>query len=369
MTSDTWPTWPQWTGDDLEAVRAVLDSGSWHGVDAPAVRGFERRWAEYTGSRHAICAANGTDTLLLALRALGAGPGDEVIVPAYTFLATATSVALAGATPVFADIDADTYCLDPAAVEAAVTPRTVAVIAVHLGGHPADLDALGAVCRRGGLALIEDAAHAHGARHRDRPVGALADVGSWSFQGSKNLTAGEGGALTTNDDGLAERVRSLRNQGRTAGGAWYEHHVLGWNSRLTGMQAALLSTGLDRLPDQVRAREAAAGYLDERLTGMVTPQGRAPWATVHAHHLYLFRYHRGPVPEFVETLRALGIPAGPGYPVPLYRQPLFAGRYDGVHLPETERACRETVWLPHELLLAPVDRMAEVVTAVEKAVR
>ncbi|SCL26636.1 dTDP-4-amino-4,6-dideoxygalactose transaminase [Micromonospora rhizosphaerae] len=368
MTGD-WPTWPQWTDADLTAVREVIDSGRWNGVDAPAVTDFEQRWAAYTGARHAICAANGTDSLLLGLRALGVGPGDEVIVPAYTFLATASAVALAGATPVFADIDPDSYCLDPAAVDAAVTPRTAAVIAVHLGGHPADMDALGALCRRRGLALVEDAAHAHGARHRDRPVGALADLASWSFQGSKNLTAGEGGALTTNDDGIAERMRSLRNQGRVAGGAWYEHHVLGWNSRLTAMQAALLRAGLDRLTAQVAAREAAAGYLDEHLPGTVTPQGRAPWVTVHAHHLYLFRYGRGPVGEFVEALRALDIPAVPGYPVPLYRQPLFAGRYDGVHLPETERACRETVWLPHELLLAPVERMAEVVAAVEKATR
>ncbi|MER7332782.1 MULTISPECIES: DegT/DnrJ/EryC1/StrS family aminotransferase [unclassified Micromonospora] len=364
-----WPSWPQWTEHDLEAVRAVLDSGAWNGVDAPAVTAFERRWAEHTGARHAITAANGTDALLLGLRALGIGPGDEVIVPAYTFLATASSVALAGATPVFADIDPDSYCLDPAAVDTAVTARTAAVIAVHLGGHPADLDALGALCRRHGLALIEDAAHAHGARHRDRPVGALADLGSWSFQGSKNLTAGEGGALTTNDDALAERIRSLRNQGRVTGGAWYEHHVLGWNSRLTAMQAALLCAGLDRLPGQVRAREAAAGYLDQHLRGTVTPQGRAPWVAVHAHHLYLFRHDRGPVGELVEALRGLGVPAVPGYPVPLYRQPLFADRYPGLHLPETERACRETVWLPHQLLLAPVERMAEVVTAVEKAQR
>jgi dTDP-4-amino-4,6-dideoxygalactose transaminase len=368
MTKD-WPTWPQWTDADLDAVRAVIDSGVWNGVDAPAVTAFEQRWADYTGSRHTVCAANGTDSLVIVLRALGVSAGDEVIVPAYTFLATASSVALAGATPVFADIDPDSYCLDPAAVEAAVTPRTAAVIAVHLGGHPADLDALGALCRRRGLALIEDAAHAHGACHRDRPVGALADIGSWSFQGSKNLTAGEGGALTTNDDDLAARVRSLRNQGRTAGGAWYEHHALGWNSRLTAMQAALLSTGLNRLPGQVEAREAAAGYLDTHLAGAVTPQGRAPWVTTHAHHLYLFRYDRSPVEEFVEALRALGVPATPGYPVPLYRQPLFADRYDRVYLPETERACRETVWLPHELLLAPVERMAEVVTAVEKTLR
>lgn len=364
-----WPKWPQWTQADVDAVRAVIDSGAWNGVDAPAVTAFERRWAEYTGARHAICAANGTDTLVLALRALGVGAGDEVIVPAYTFLATASAVALAGATPVFADIDPESYCLDPAAVAAAVTPRTAAVIVVHLGGHPADLDALSEVCRRHQLALIEDAAHAHGARHRGRPVGALGDIGSWSFQGSKNLTSGEGGALTTNDDALAERVRSLRNQGRVAGGAWYEHHVLGWNSRLTALQAALLATGLDRLPAQVEAREAAAAYLDTHLPDSVTPQGRAPWVTTHAHHLYLFRYDRGPVEEFVAAVRAQGVPATPGYPVPLYRQPLFAEEHKDVYLPETERACRQTVWLPHELLLAPVERMAEVVTAVRAALR
>ena len=365
MTND-WPTWPQWTDADLDAVRTVIESGAWNGVDAPAVTEFERRWASYTGARHAICAANGTDTLVLALKALEIGPGDEVIVPAYTFFATASAVKLAGAQPVFADIDPESFCLDPAAVEAAVTPRTAAVIAVHFAGHPADMDGLGAVCRRHGLALVEDAAHAHGARHADRPVGAIGDIGSWSFQGSKNLTAGEGGAITTNDDALAERVRSLRNQGRVAGGAWYEHHHLGWNSRITAVQAALLSAGLDRLPAQVEAREAAAAYLDKHLPERVRPQGRAPWVTTHAHHLYLFRCPGDPA-EFVTALRQRGVPATEGYPRPLYRQPVFSQDHQGLELPETERACREVVWLPHQLLLAPVDRMAEVVTAVEQA--
>jgi dTDP-4-amino-4,6-dideoxygalactose transaminase len=364
-----WPTWPQWTVTDLDMVRAVLESGAWNGVDAPAVTAFEERWAAYTGARHAVTAANGTDTLVLALRALGIGPGDEVVVPAYTFLATASAVLLAGATPVFADIDPASYCLDPAAVDAALTAHTAAVIAVHLGGHPADLDALTALCRRHDLALVEDAAHAHGARYRDRPVGAIGDIGSWSFQGSKNLTSGEGGALTTNDDELAARVRSLRNQGRVAGGAWYEHHLLGWNSRLTAFQAALLCAGLDRLPAQVQAREAAAGYLDAHLPSTLTPQGRAASVTTHAHHLYSLRCDPDNTAEFTAALQALGIPATPGYPRPLYQQPLFQGRHDRLHLPQTERACRETVWLPHHLLLAPVHRMAEVVTAVEKALR
>ncbi|MGH8939281.1 MAG: DegT/DnrJ/EryC1/StrS family aminotransferase, partial [Actinomycetes bacterium] len=186
----------------MSATSAVLLSGEWGGVDAPAVREFEALFARSCGARHAASISNGTISLEIALRALGVGHGDEVIVPPYTFLATASAVLGVNALPVFADIDPDTYCLDPQAVAAAIGPRTRAVIVVHLGGHPADLDALRDVCSRHDLPLIEDAAHAHGARWRGRHVGTFGVFGSWSFQGSKNLTCGEGGMLTTEDAAL-----------------------------------------------------------------------------------------------------------------------------------------------------------------------
>ncbi|HEY8373638.1 MAG TPA: DegT/DnrJ/EryC1/StrS family aminotransferase [Pseudonocardiaceae bacterium] len=393
VRSKPWPAWPQHSAADGEALLKVLDSGAWNGVDAPAVVEFERAWGGYLDAQHVITCVNGTVSLEIALSALGVGHGDEVIVPPYTFLATASAVLNVNALPVFVDIDPDTYCLDPAAVEAAITPRTAAVIVVHLGGHPADLDRLTEICTRHGIPLIEDAAHAHGARWRDRPVGTFGAYGSWSFQGSKNLTSGEGGALSTNDEALATAARELRNCGRRVGGAWYEHFRLGGNWRLTAFQAALLSVGLTRLPEQVERREAAAAVLDTELARIegIRPLRRDPRATVHAHHLYLFRYDAEAfgglsLDDFCTALQREGIPATPGYPCPLNEQPVFAEqqfdtaatgwnpdhpatRFDRLDLPVTRRACAETVWLPHNVLLAPAEEMADVVAAVEKVQR
>lgn len=385
-----WPRWPQWDDTDLDQVRAAVDSGVWWGVGAAPVVTFEDAWSHFLGVRHTKACSNGTVSLQIALRALGVGSGAEVIVPPYTFAATATAVLEVAALPVFADIDPETYCLDPDAVEAAITSRTQAVIVVHLAGHAADMDRLGALCRKHGVALIEDAAHAHGSEWDGQRVGGFGEFGSWSFQGSKNLPSGEGGALTTNDERLAQLADSYRNCGRVPEGEWYEHHLLGENYRLTPMQAALLDAGLARLPAQIEQREATASWLDRELATIegIRPLRRDERATVHAHHLYQFRYDSAAFAglsraDFAGALRAEGIPASPGYPVPLYRQPLFterrfdvratgwhegvqATRYERLHLPVCERACAETVWLPHELLLAPVAEMADVVTAVAK---
>jgi len=214
-----------------QAIIDVIDSGRF--ILGPQVAAFEAEAAARVGAAHGIGVANGTDAIVLLLRALGIGAGDEVICPAYTFYATAEAVAAAGATPVFADILPDTYCLDPAAVAAAVTPRTRAVIAVHLFGHAADLDALAVVCRRHGLALIEDAAQAFGARYGDRPVGGIGDAATFSFFPTKNLsTFGDGGLVTTNDAALADRLRRLRFHGSRDKKTFEE---VGANSRLDGV--------------------------------------------------------------------------------------------------------------------------------------
>ncbi|MET7903233.1 DegT/DnrJ/EryC1/StrS family aminotransferase [Streptomyces sp. NPDC005355] len=384
-----WPQWPIPDASGRARLADVFDGGEWNGVTAPAVLDFEAAFGRYLNARHATTCVNGTVSLEIALSALGVGSGDEVVVPPYTFLATATAVLGVNALPVFADIDPETYCLDPEALEAAIGPRTAAVICVHLGGHPADLDRLTEICERHGVALIEDAAHAHGARWRDRPVGTFGQYGSWSFQGSKNLTAGEGGALTTDDDALAVAAREIRNCGRAEGGPWYEHYRFGGNWRLTAFQAALLSAGLEQLPGQVERREECAARLDEELARIegIRPLRRDPRATTHAHHLYLFRYEPEafgglPLDAFTAALRHEGIPAMPGYPRPLNRQPLFAERrfdqratgwrpeypptrFDRLGLPVSERACRETVWLPHHVLLAPPEEMSDVVEAVD----
>jgi dTDP-4-amino-4,6-dideoxygalactose transaminase len=385
-----WPRWPDYDEAAAGLLRAAAGDGVGAAADGPQKVAFERRWAEFTGCRHALGVTNGTVSLEIALRALGIGAGDEVIVPPYTFAATATAVLTVGALPVFADIEPESYNLDPAAVRASVSPRTRAVIVVHLGGAPADLDALTALCAREDLALIEDAAHAHGARWRGRPVGGFGAYGSWSFQASKNLSSGEGGALTTDDDELAEAAWELHNCGRRRDEPWYEHFELGGNHRLTEWSAAVLLAGLDRLPGEVARREACAARLDADLSTVegIRPLGRDPRVDVHAHHLYLFRYDPAAFAGldrewFVAALRHHGIPASTGYPAPLDRQPLFAQarfdrratgwtpdnpatRYGELPLPVCERACARTVWLPHSLLLAPPDEMADVVAAVRE---
>lgn len=388
-----YPAWPQWGEADLQGLREALTGGVWSAANAPQVRAIEQRFAAFQDARHGVACTNGTITLEIALAALGVGAGDEVIVPPYIFLATATAVLQVNALPVFVDIAPDTYCLDPDAVEAAITPRTKALIPVHLGGHPADMDRLLAIARQHGLGVIEDAAHAHGAAWQGRKVGALGDYGSWSFQASKNLTSGEGGMLTTDRDDLAERAWSLHNCGRTRTGAWYEHTAVGGNYRLTEFQAALLLAGLDRLPAQIAWREASARFLDRELARIegLAPLPRDPRATTHAYHLYLFRYDAAAFAglsrdRFVQALRAEGIPASPGYPVPLNQQPIFVNRafdtratgydpayaptqFDRLDLPVCQRACAETVWLTQNMLLGTEDDLADVVAAARKVHR
>ena len=220
---------------------------------------------------------NGTVSLRVALLAAGIEAGDEVIVPPYTFLATATAVVEANATPIFADIELDNFNLDPRAIEAAITPRTKAVIPVHMGGLPVNMDAILDIARRHRLTVIEDAAHAHGAAYRGRRVGAIGQLGSFSFQSTKNLTSGEGGIILTNDDELAERCRSIHNCGRIAGGAWYEHHVMSGNYRLGEFQGAILNAQLTRFDAQAETRERNGKHLAERLAQLpgVVPQPRS----------------------------------------------------------------------------------------------
>lgn len=387
------PAWPQYGEEERRALYEVLAARVWSSAEGPKKRDLEARFAAAQDAAHAVAVSNGTVALEIALRACGVGAGDEVIVPAYTFLATASAVLQVNALPVFVDIDPETYNIVPAMAEAAVTARTKAIIGVHFAGQPCDLDGLRDVAHRHGLRLIEDAAQAHGAGWRDRHVGALGDVGTWSFQASKNLTAGEGGMVTTDDAALAARARSLHNCGRTPDGEWYEHALLGGNHRLTEWQSAILLAQLGRLPAQVARREAAAEYLDAALARIpgLRPLGRDPRATTHAYHLYLFRYDPSGFDgldrdTFLRALRAEGIPASGGYAIPLNRQPVFVERafdtvatgYDPAYpptrfaaldLPATERACAEAVWLPQNLLLGADADLADVVAAVEKVRR
>src|SRR5580658_273585 len=258
------PNWPISTERELELLRAVLDSGRWGG-HSDFVKRLESEFAVFTHCAHAVSAMNGTVTMEMALWAAGVGPGDEVIVPAISFVSTAMVVSRVGALPVFVDIDPLSVNMDPERAAAAITPRTKAIIAVHFGGAMADMDLLLPLAEEHGLALIEDAAHAHGAEWKGRRAGSLGQAGSFSFQNSKVMTAGEGGMLTTNDAAFAERAWSIMDQGRKPGGGWFFHYVPGSNYRITGLQAAVLLAQFERLPDQICRRTRNAALLRAEL--------------------------------------------------------------------------------------------------------
>jgi dTDP-4-amino-4,6-dideoxygalactose transaminase len=368
-----WPRWPQWGEAEARRVAEVLESGEWGGFN-PLVREFEAAWAKRHQAKHCITAVNGTLTLEAALRVMEVGPGDEVIVPPYTFIATANAVRLVGATPVFVDIEADTYNLDMDRVEEAIGPKTKAIIPVHFAGLAVDMDRLLPLAKAHELAVIEDTAHAHGSSWRGTPLGSLGHIGSFSLQQSKNLTAGEGGILITNDDRLALKLWSYANQGRDPEGRWYEHGLLGSNLRMTGWQAAILLAQMERFDAQLAQRQRNARYLTSILEEI---DGPAPmrWdirCDNHAHHLYMMRYdpvkfNGLPRDEFVAALNAEGVPCSTGYYRPLYEQAPLAAPYSRVMpCPVAEQACREAIWLTQPMLLAEPEDMEDIGRAIVK---
>jgi dTDP-4-amino-4,6-dideoxygalactose transaminase len=373
VRSKPWPRWPQWDDREKQRVLAVLESGEWGGFN-PAVKEFEAAFARRHQAKHCIAVTNGTQSLEAGLRVLGVGPGDEVIVPPYTFVATANAVRLTGATPVFVDIEPDTYNLDVEKVGAAISKKTKAVIPVHFAGLPVDMDELLLIAHQHELAVLEDAAHAHGATWQGQPMGVHGDIGSFSLQQSKNLTAGEGGILLTNDDELAGKLWSFVNQGRSPEGAWYEHAILGNNLRMTGWQAGILLAQLERFDEQLARRQASARRLIEILEEIEgpTPMRWDPRADNHSFHLFMMRYNPRqmnglPREKFVAALRAEGIPCSTGYAQPLYKQPPLARPYSRIMpCPVAEQACQEALWLTQSLLLADPEEMAEIGQAIVK---
>jgi dTDP-4-amino-4,6-dideoxygalactose transaminase len=379
--------WPIFDKSDEERVLAALRTGKWGRLDGNEVETFEQAFAQQHGCRHGIAMVNGTVSLRLGLVAAGIEAGAEVIVPPYTFFSTASAVIEANMVPVFADVDLATFNLDPAALEATITPRTRAVIPVHFAGQPADMDAINAVAKKHKLLVIEDAAHAHGASYKNRPAGSLSDLASFSFQSSKNLTSGEGGIVTSNDDKLAAECRSLHNCGRIPSGVWYEHHVISGNYRLGELQGALLNTQLERLEEQTRTRDENGRYLAERLAKLpgIHPQARPEFVTRHAYHLFMLRIHaaafgatRGAV---VEALRAEGIPCSPGYGFSLNQQPMFQKKafgpylpaererldYSQVHCPNSDLLCKEqALWLEQAMFLGSRADMDDIAAALER---
>ena len=327
-------------GELMEGWRQVSHSTKFIGGEF--VERFEAEWATYCRAAHCVGVASGTAALELSMAALGIGRGDEVIVPANTFVATATAVVAIGGTPVFVDVDSSTLLMTASAVEAALTPRTAAVVPVHLYGQPVDMDAINRVASAAGLAVIEDAAQAHGASWNGKPVGTLGHVGCFSFYPGKNLGAfGDAGAVVTHDFALAERIRSLGNHGRLR--SRFRHDVAGTNSRLDALQAAILSVKLRRLDAWNDGRRRAAAHYEMVLADLPVRMIRNAPGAYNTYHLAVIRTPRRD--EVRAQLAAEGISTGIHYPIPCHLQPAFA-REDGPCLPVAEQAAEEVLSLP-----------------------
>lgn len=385
------PPWPTAGGSEQKRLIAVLESGIW-AFDGPFEKAFEETFAAFQTAQFGLCVANGTVALQLALEALDVGVGDEVIVPGFTWQATVAAVLDVNATPVLVDVEQETYCIDPDAIEAAVTDRTRAVIVVHLYDGLANMDRVLEIAARHHLAVIEDCAHSHGSQWNDRGVGSLADLGTFSFQSSKSLTCGEGGFVTTNSAHLREAIYSLRNCGRRRPGAldaeW--RPIQSGNYRMTEWQSAVLLSQFERFPDQLAIREESVRYLDGALAGIpgIGTTLRRPQITKQGLYAYVIRFNEAEFdglsgPVFRDALSAeLGIPARAPYE-PLNDSPLLTphtkrryrlndeywaridpSRYS---LPVAERAYRsEATILPHEILLLPQSELELLPAAIDR---
>lgn len=370
--------WPVFDEREERALLEVLHSGKWGVHVGTRVSEFERRFASFQGTRHAVAVPNGTQALELGLRALGVGPGDEVITSPYTFIATANAAITVGARPVFVDIEADSFNIDPGQIEAAITPRTKALLPVHIAGRPANMDAVLEIAGRYGLPVLEDACQAWGAEWRGRRTGSMGDLGAFSFQASKNISSGEGGAIVTNRDDLYQFCWSYHTVGRVQGGAWYQHEIVAGNMRLPEWEGAILLVQLERLPEHEPRREANARYLAELLhqVGGLAPLLDDPRITSHARHLFIARYDAAAFggrsrQQFLDALRAEGVTdCAAGY-TPLYQTPaiarwLAANNHSQPPCPVTEEACGVAVWLPQSVLLGPRSDMDSIAEAVAK---
>ncbi|HEX3720870.1 MAG TPA: DegT/DnrJ/EryC1/StrS family aminotransferase [Verrucomicrobiae bacterium] len=385
-----WPSWPIFDDTERRQLSETLESRQWW--FGAKVKEFEAQFAAFQGAAFAVTCTNGTAALEMALRGLGIVEGDEVIVPPYSFIATASAVITVGAIPIFADIQPETLCLDPNDVERKITPRTRAIIPVHVAGHIADMDELNAVAQKHNLQVLEDAAHAWGSQWMGRGAGTLGRCGTFSFQVSKNITAGEGGIIVTNDEELADLCRSFTHCGRRKGSAWYDHDYLGSNLRMTEFQAAILIAQMSRLEAQTLRRQANGQLLDRLLRDVpgIRLLASDDRMTRRSYHIYIFRIDETQLgisrDRFIEALNAEGVPATKGWHRPLYGNRVFQDAHKGpphgitaplaaknvnytnVKCPNCEAVCRDAVWIPQNVLLADENAIRSIAEAIKKIV-
>lgn len=390
VRTEPFPSWPKVAASDEKSWSDVLHRGLWCRLDGSYAKRFEEKWAATLGAKHCLATSSGTTALLTSLHALGVGPGDEVLVPPYTFVATINVVLMVHALPVFVDTDRETFQIDARKIEAAITPRTKCIIPVHLGGSPADLDTILAIAKKHQLPVLEDACQAHLAEWRGRKVSTLGDLGCFSFQASKNLNSGEGGAILTDNADLLSVCESVHNNGRGKSGYEFAYVRNGCNHRMTEFQAALLLAQMERLEEQSQTRSRNAEYLTQMLREIpgITPARMYDGCTRNAYHLYMFRYDAAhfaglPRARFLKALQAEGVPCAGGY-TPLNKEPLIKNTLGSRgfrriyaqadldayharnHCPENDRLCEEAVWLFQTMLIGPRSDMDQIAEAIRK---
>jgi dTDP-4-amino-4,6-dideoxygalactose transaminase len=385
------PAWPYFDDAERKALLEVLDSRIWWRTPGTKTLEFEKAFAKFHGAKHGLAVTNGTAALEVAMSAAGIVPGDEVIIPDYTFVATASAVLYAGAMPVMVDVSPETHCIDVKLAEAAITPRTKAIIAVHMGGHPADLDALTELAKRNGIALMEDSSHAHATEWKGKRIGTFGVAGTFSFQASKLMTAGEGGMLVSNDDAFERQARSVHDCGRMPGEWFYSHFINGSNYRLSEWQGAVLAVQLSRLDAQTMRRHQNARLLDTLLVEIpgITPQKLDPRCSRNGHYAYIFhvdakQFAGASMEKLIAAMNAEGIPNQASYP-PIhaldvfqngeYRKRLCGSQAKETHAflkaayPNTHRAAFETIWIPQPALLGDEEDMQEIAAVWRKIQR
>jgi dTDP-4-amino-4,6-dideoxygalactose transaminase len=374
VRTEPFPSWPITDEREERALMATLKSGKWYRGNGQKVKQFEQSYAQLTGAKQCLATCNGTSALLIALNVIGVEAGDEVVIPPYTFVATANAVLRQHALPVFADTDPETFQIDARKVEAAITDRTRAIMPVHLGGNVCDLDALLAIAKRRNLPLIEDACQAHLAEWKNRKVGTYGDAGCFSFQASKNLNCGEGGAILFNDEDLRERAYAFHNNGSglRAIGNNFTYASSGANLRLSEFQGAILLSQMTRLEQQSKRRSENAKYLTSLLREIpgITPAKQYEGCTNNAYHLYMFRYNADAFggglkrETFLKALAAEGIPCSGGYS-PLNTQPLKQWEEQN-HCPANDRLCTEAVWFVQTMFIGERSGMDQIADAIRK---
>ena len=378
------PEWPRTNEAIREKLISTLENEQW-GVGSKTIDEFNISFAEYHDAKHCISVHSGTSALWVALKAAGVQAGDEVILPAYTFIATATAILMANAIPVFCDIEPESGNMNPNDIESKITDKTKVILPVHVAGSPVNMNAILNIAEKHEILVIEDAAQAHGATYEGKKVGALGEGGIFSFQSSKNMSSGEGGAIITNDDEFAEACFSYHNCGRVRNGAWYEHHRLGSNLRMSAINAAMLIPQIESLEADMALRDKNRESLDEFISHIdgLEPMSFSEGTTRSANHIYMFRYDESkfdgiPRETFLKVMQAEGVYTFKGYN-PLYREPLFItneneypwlkGRdYSSLFLENTETFSeKEAVWLKQNHLLGDEDDIQDIKNAFEKA--